>query len=74
MDKKIWLNKMIKNRDINDYSTNKDILEQLFYKLKNYSINNNQNYIDHLDEQTNFLINDSIINDFINFCYINSDK
>ena len=78
MDKKIWLNRIVKNTEINNddiyLSTNQCQFDKLFSELINYSRNNNQKYIDCFDNETNYLINNNIIKDFIEFCYKNSNK
>lgn len=79
MDKKIWLNKDIKNKYIcgedtdNIYlNTNQYHIDKLFNELLSFSKDNNQFYIDYLENETKFLINKNMINNFIKFCYKNS--
>lgn len=79
MSIKNWLNKEIKNKDIygidtEDFylNTNKFQVDKIFNNLLIFSKNNNQTYIDKMDNKSNKLINIDIYNSFVKFCYNNS--
>lgn len=81
MDKKLWLNREIKNKSLygietdNYYlNTNNYHVDKIFNELINYSKNNNQKYVDKDDNESNNLVNKDIFSKFVNFCYKNSQK